>query len=133
MRALDPPLAFSDNRPMQKTIFRLSLLALLSSVPGFLFAQSHLNSSSKMSIEKTPFGKTKDGQSVELYTLKNEGGLTAKVITYGAIIYSLETPDKEGHLANVTANCASLSDYENRSPCFGALIGRYANRIAKGK
>jgi len=86
----------------------------------------------KLSVEKTSFGTTRDGEAVELYTLKNANGIVAKVITYGAIIESLEVPDKEGHLANVTANCASLTDYEDRSPCFGALIGRYANRIAHG-
>jgi aldose 1-epimerase len=84
----------------------------------------------KLSIESAPFGTTHDGESVEIYTLRNSNGLTAKVITYGAIIYSLEVPDKNSHLANVNANCASLGDYEDRSPCFGALIGRYANRIA---
>ena len=89
--------------------------------------------STKMSIQKSPFGQTKDGQAVDLYTLRNDRGITVKVITYGAVIYSLEAPDKDGHLANLTANCASLADYEDRSPCFGALIGRYANRIAKGK
>jgi len=88
---------------------------------------------SGFSIDQAPFGTTKDGQGVDLYTLKNPKGITVKVITFGAIIYSLEVPDKGGHFANVTANCASLADYENRSPCFGALIGRYANRIARGK
>ncbi|HTL55749.1 MAG TPA: aldose epimerase family protein [Candidatus Limnocylindrales bacterium] len=86
-----------------------------------------------MSIQKANFSKTPDGQTVDLYTLKNANGLTVKVLTYGAIIYSVEAPDKDGRYANLTANCASLDDYENRSPCFGALIGRYANRIAKGK
>lgn len=86
-----------------------------------------------MSIQQTPFGTTARGQSVEMYTLRNSRGVTAKVITYGAIIYSLETPDRNGRFANVTANCASLSAYETKSPCFGAVIGRYANRIAGGK
>src|SRR5215472_10443172 len=97
--------------------------------PGFATDQPTF----KMSIERIPFGKSADGQAVELYTLRNEHGLTAKVITYGAIIYSFEAPDRAGRFTNVTANCASLSAYENKSPCFGALIGRYANRIAGGK
>lgn len=88
---------------------------------------------SKATIENAPFGTTQEGEAVEIYTLRNMNGLTAKVITYGAIIYSLEVPDKDGQLTNVTANCASLADYETRSPCFGALIGRYANRIARGQ
>jgi len=89
--------------------------------------------SSKMSITKTPFGTTKEGEAVDVFTLRNANGLTAKVLTYGAIIYSFEAPDQSGRFANVTANCESLIDYQQRSPCFGALIGRYANRIAGAK
>lgn len=81
-------------------------------------------------VEKTPFGATRDGQAVELYTIKNANGLTAKVITYGAIIYSLEVPDKNGVFTNVTANRPTVIDYEKRSACFGAVVGRFANRIA---
>jgi aldose 1-epimerase len=86
-----------------------------------------------MKIETSSFGKTQDGQSVDLYTLRNVNGMTAKVITYGAIISSFEVPDKTGRFTNVTANCGSLADYQKRSPCFGALIGRYANRIAHAR
>jgi aldose 1-epimerase len=93
-------------------------------------AEAPAKNQSKLSIENSPFGRTQDGEPVELYALKNASGLTAKVITYGAIIYSFEAPDKDGRLVNVNANCASLGDYEKRSPCFGALIGRFANRIA---
>src|SRR5271166_5080561 len=107
---------------------------------GFVFscllmgaAEAPTRNESKLSIEHSPFGTTREGEAVEIYTLQNANGLTAKVITYGAIIYSLEAPDREGHYVNVTANCASLGDYETRSPCFGALIGRYANRIAHGQ
>ncbi len=67
---------------------------------------------------------------MELFTLENAGGLKVKVMTYGGIIYSVETPDREGHFANVTANRPTLADYEEKSPCFGALLGRFANRIA---
>jgi len=70
---------------------------------------------------------------VELYTLRNAHGLAAKVLTYGGILYSFETPDRKGQFTNVTANCENLNDYEQRSPCFGALLGRYANRIAGAK
>src|SRR5436189_5659535 len=119
---------------MQKIIRGLSLVAIsVSYCYSMPITQAADHSSSKMIIAKAPFGETKNGQSVDMYTLKNANGLTAKVITFGAIIYSFEAPDKEGHFANVTANCASIADYENRSPCFGALIGRYANRIARGK
>jgi aldose 1-epimerase len=91
------------------------------------------NKGAKMSIERSDFGKTLEGETVDMFTLRNDNGLTAKVITYGAIIYSMEVPDRSGQLTNVTANCASVADYENKSPCFGAVIGRYANRIASGQ
>jgi len=94
-----------------------------------LFATEHTG----FSIGKQPFGTTSDGKLVDVYTLRNPHGITVKVLTYGAILYSVETPDKHGHFTNITANCASLSDYERKSPCFGALIGRYANRIAGGR
>ena len=107
-----------------------SLVLLLGSAGRLAAADLSASNDSKMSVEVTPFGTTQQGEPVELYTLKNANGVTAKVITYGATIFSLEVPDKDGHFTNVCANCASLTDYENRSPCFGALLGRYANRIA---
>jgi aldose 1-epimerase len=85
------------------------------------------------SIARALFGTTRDGQAVEIFTLKNRHGLTARVITYGAILYSLEVPDKQGKFVNVTLNRETVADYERKSPCFGALLGRYANRIAGGK
>lgn len=107
------------------------LIALWSFMPTLspLRASEHPG----FSIEKTAFGHTHDGQAVDLYTLKNPKGTTVKVITYGAIIYSVEVPDRQGRVTNITANCASVADYEQRSPCFGALLGRYANRIAGGR
>ncbi|HEY5915640.1 MAG TPA: aldose epimerase family protein [Verrucomicrobiae bacterium] len=98
---------------------------LLALSPGLLAGQS-----SKMPrIDQQPFGSTQDGQAVELYTLQNASGVTAKVMTYGAIIYSFEVPDKNGRFTNVTINRGTVSDYEKRSACFGAVLGRYANRI----
>ncbi len=109
------------------------LVLFLFSCARISAAEATVPNELKMFIENSPFGTTQEGETVELYTLRNANGLTAKVITYGAIIYSLEVPDKDGHFANINANCASLADYETRSPCFGALIGRYANRIAHGQ
>jgi aldose 1-epimerase len=104
-------------------------------VHGLVFgaAQREDQKHSQMTLEKIPFGTTKDGQAVELYTLNNANGVAVKVITYGAIIYSVETPDRTGKRANINANLDSVADYEDRSPCFGAVVGRYANRIAKGQ
>jgi aldose 1-epimerase len=121
---------------MQTITGRTLYLALLLPLTGPASAADQLalgRMVPKPTVEKAAFGKTKDGQAVELYTLKNTKGITANVMTYGAIIYSLETPDREGHVANVTANRETLADYEERSACFGSLIGRYANRIARGE
>jgi aldose 1-epimerase len=86
-----------------------------------------------LSIQKAPFGTTKEGQAVDLYTLRNASGFAVKVMTYGAILYSFEVPGRDGRTANVTANRETLEDYETRSFCFGSFIGRYANRIARGQ
>lgn len=84
-------------------------------------------------VERAPFGSTTEGEPVELFTLKNSNGLVAKVMTYGAILYSMEVPDRKGHCTNVTANRETLADYQKRSAAFGATVGRYANRIGNAK
>lgn len=89
--------------------------------------------SAKPSVEPAAFGVTSDGQPVEIYTLRNSHGWTAKVLTFGAAIYSLEVPDRQGRLANITANRQSLADYETKGGAFGSVLGRYANRIGGGK
>lgn len=82
-----------------------------------------------MSIDKESFGKTPDGQKVDLYTLININGLKARIISYGAILVSLETPDRDGKPADITLGYDTLDGYLTRHPYFGATVGRYANRI----
>jgi aldose 1-epimerase len=118
---------------VQKPFYHCLVFAVLIHGTNMPAGQASAKHDSSMSIERSDFGKTEQGEAVDLYTFRNANGLTAKVLTYGAVIYSLEIPDKQGHFANVTANCASLADYETKSPCFGALLGRYANRIAHGQ
>jgi aldose 1-epimerase len=84
-------------------------------------------------ISKAPFGKTPDGQSVDIYTLQNRNGLEARIMTYGGIVVSLKTPDKSGKFDDVVLGYDTLEAYLKRNPYFGALVGRYGNRIAKGK
>jgi aldose 1-epimerase len=84
-------------------------------------------------ITTAPFGKMNDGHEVTLYTLKNKNGMEMSVINYGGIIVSLKVPDKNGLVEDVVLGFDSLSDYLKDDPFFGALIGRYGNRIAKGK
>lgn len=85
------------------------------------------------SVEAKPFGKTKDGTPITVYTLINSRGLKAKLIDYGATLISVETPDKNGKLANITLGFPSLDGYVQRHPYFGSTVGRYGNRIAGGK
>lgn len=84
-------------------------------------------------IEQSVFGETKDGITVEEYTLKNKNGVELKVITYGGRITSLKVPNKKGNFENVVLGFDNIEDYEADNPFFGALIGRFGNRIANGK
>lgn len=88
----------------------------------------------KMLIEKEPFGRMPDHQEVALYTLTNSNGMKVKVITYGGIVVSIEVPDRNGKMDDIVLGYGNINDYiNNNSPYFGAIIGRYANRIAEGK
>jgi aldose 1-epimerase len=71
-----------------------------------------------------------DGQAVGIYTLTNTNGLRARITEYGAILVSLEVPDRDGRLADVALGFDDLESYLRRNPLFGAVVGRYANRIA---
>lgn len=84
-------------------------------------------------IVKSEFGTMPDSTKVNLYTLVNHSGITMKVTNYGGIITSLMVPDKNGKAADIVLGFDSLSSYIAKTPFFGALIGRYGNRIAKGK
>ncbi len=86
-----------------------------------------------MKIVKQDFGKTKDGISVDLYSLTNANGMKVSITTYGGIITSIIVPDKDGHMGDVVLGFDNLDDYMNKSPYFGCIVGRYGNRIAKGK
>jgi aldose 1-epimerase len=89
---------------------------------------------SSAQINPEAFRRTIDGSQVELYTLKNKNGLEATITNYGGIVVSLTVPDKNGKLSDVVLGYDSLNDYiGNNSAYFGALIGRYGNRIAKGR
>ena len=94
---------------------------------------SRIPSSGENPRKGQPFGRTPDGQEVELYTLENRHGLRADISTYGGILVRLLTPDRQGRLADVVLGYNRLEDYIKDSPYFGAIIGRYGNRIAHGK
>ena len=84
-------------------------------------------------MERTVFGTTPEGVQVEQFTLKNEQGMEVKIITYGGRITSLKVPDKAGNFEDVVLGFDNLDQYLKENPFFGALIGRYGNRIAQGK
>ena len=86
-----------------------------------------------MTVTRAPFGSTPAGDPVDVFTLVNAHGLELRALTYGGIIASLSVPDRDGRLADVVLGHDSLEDYRNDSSYFGAIIGRYGNRIAKGK
>jgi aldose 1-epimerase len=84
------------------------------------------------SVNKAGWGKTADGQPVEIFTLSNQD-LTVRITTFGARVVSIETPDRNGKTADVVLGYDSVSQYEtDRDTYFGAIVGRYGNRIAKG-
>jgi aldose 1-epimerase len=84
-------------------------------------------------IRKEPFGTTTEKKPVDLYTLTNINSVEVSIMTYGGIVVSLKVPDRKGKLQEVTLGYDTLDGYlKNNSPYFGALIGRYGNRIGKG-
>jgi aldose 1-epimerase len=82
---------------------------------------------------REPFGAMPDGTPIFLYTLTNRRGIEARVMNYGAILVSLKTPDRAGRPADVTLGYDSLDEYLKQNPFFGAVVGRYANRIGKAR
>ncbi len=87
----------------------------------------------KMSVEKAPYGKLPDGRQADIFTLTNSSGMKVKLTNYGAITVGLEVPDADGNLADVTLGHDTLEAWLTSTSYFGATVGRYANRIAKGK
>ncbi len=121
---------------MNKNLFKVFIFTTLA-----LFINNCANDSknyeqqkenNKMSIKKELFGKA-DGKDVFLYTLENKNGLIAKITNYGAIATSLIVPDKNGKFDDIVLGFDSLQDYLDGHPYFGAIVGRYGNRIAKGR
>ncbi|MBN8232667.1 galactose mutarotase [Corallococcus macrosporus] len=84
-------------------------------------------------MERSSFGTAPGGQPVDVYTLTNRQGMEARVTNYGGIILSLRVPDRDGRFDDVVLGYDALADYVAESPYFGALVGRYGNRIARGR
>lgn len=89
--------------------------------------------SSRASVTSASFGQLPDGRSVTIFTLRNTAGAEARITNYGGIVVSLVVPDRAGHPVDVVLGYDHLDGYLKKTPYFGALIGRYGNRIAKGR
>jgi aldose 1-epimerase len=112
------------------TLAALCPLPLLSLSTAANAAQISTDSAQD-SITDAPFGKTRNGTAVQIYTLRNRHGMEARIATYGGIVTSLTAPDRHGQYADVVLGFEHLEDYiEHPAPFFGAMVGRYANRIA---
>jgi aldose 1-epimerase len=109
------------------------LAVLLVAAVGFSGAlASNTHKSGSPTVTKEPFGSV-NGKAVDIYTLTNSNGMEVKILTYGGIIQSVKVPDRQKHFENVTLGFDNLTDYVERSPYFGCITGRYANRIALGR
>ena len=91
------------------------------------------NESTKSSVQTEVFGTMPGGEEAKIFTLTNANGLVAKVTEYGAILVSLEVPDRDGNLADVTHGYDTLEGWLTNTSYFGATVGRFGNRIANGK
>jgi aldose 1-epimerase len=106
----------------------LLTLGLVSSVLSTGMAMSKSGS-----VKKTSFGKTPDGRQVDLYTLTNAKGVEVAITNFGGIVVTVKVPDRNGKVADVVFGYDSLDGYINDKSYFGALVGRYGNRIAHGQ
>lgn len=124
----------SSLRPVAACVF-LTWLAGCAKEPASPVNSSSttVSPSAEKRITKTGFGKTADGQAVDLYTLKNAKGMTVTVMSYGGIIQSIQVPDRAGAMRDIAHGFESLDGYLKGHPYFGALIGRYGNRIGKAQ
>jgi len=121
----------------------LALTAPILALATFAFLQKRQEPAEplkmiKPGVFRAAWGHASNGEPVDIYALRNQKGMEVRISTYGATITSLTAPDRMGRFANVVLGFNSFDAYQNRayrreSPYFGAVIGRYANRIAKGQ
>lgn len=116
---------------MTRSVILLTALSLVVAAGGCQSQQpgESLGEKASMGVVKSAFGRTSEGDQASLFVCTNKNGLVMKVTDYGAIVVSLETPDREGKMANITLGFEGLEGYQQRHPYFGATVGRYGNRI----
>src|SRR5438046_1820673 len=100
---------------------------------GAMILALNFSASGQAKVTKQSFGKTSDGQDIDIYTLTNRRGAEVKITNYGGIITSLKVPDRKGNRDDIVLGFDNLDAYLKGHPYFGAIIGRYGNRIAKGR
>src|SRR3954465_15035257 len=111
---------------------RWTTSALLGALVLACFAQAPAKKG-QAAVSKKDYGKTASGAAVDLYTLTGASGMQAEIITYGGALVSLTAPDKSGSYGDVILGMDNIKGYETPVPYFGALIGRYGNRIGKAQ
>src|SRR5919197_1022996 len=109
------------------------VITALTFAAGCTMSRSAPSPSPFPRIAREPFGQLPDGRRVELFTLRNGRGIEVRAMTYGAIITSMMVPGRGGDVADIALGFDSLGGYLTGSPYFGAVVGRYANRIARGQ
>ncbi len=121
----------TDRRQMLGTLAAFALGACSTKPASETSSTTPTTPSATM--KKEPFGKLSNGDPADLYTLTNANGVAVSITTYGGRVVSLKVPDKKGTVADVVLGFDSLDGYLGDNPYFGALVGRYGNRIAKGR
>jgi len=111
----------------------IAVLLLGAATVMFTDKTSSKPQTTRSAVEKRSFGNTPEGAAIDLYVLKNKNGVEADVITFGATLVSLKTPDRSGNMADVVLGYKDLDGYVNDKAYLGATVGRYANRVANGK
>jgi aldose 1-epimerase len=109
-----------------------SALVLIIFLASADLAHGRSSKAAHGAVEEQPFGTTKEGKKITLYTLTNSHHMEVRAMNYGAIIVSLRVPDRKGQVADIVLGHDTLEGYFDNSPHLGGLVGRYANRIANG-
>ena len=109
-----------------------SALVLIIFLASANLAHGRSSKAAHGAVEEQPFGTTKEGKKITLYTLTNSHHMEVRAMNYGAIIVSLRVPDRKGQVADIVLGHDTLEAYFDNSPHLGGLVGRYANRIANG-
>jgi aldose 1-epimerase len=113
---------------LRTLVFILALFAITASP-----CAAGISRSPNGRIEKKPFGKLADGTPIDVYTLTNRNGLQAQITNYGGIVVSFKVPDRRGQMADVVLGYDDVGSYVDDTAYLGCILGRYANRIAKGR